>query len=185
MSKRIVIGISGASGSIYADQILVFLKKFTNHQVEIIATNNGKRILREEINKDIKDYDYPVIPNHDYNNCSVSGSSVADQMIIVPASMGCIARVAHGISSDTLTRTADVFLKEEKKLIIVPRETPFSLIHLKNLTILKKAGSTIIPAIPSFYSQPKSIDELAKTVTSRILDHMGIENDLMKRWQQS
>lgn len=180
---RIVVAISGASGSIYAHQLLTFLKNETDHHVEIIASNNGKRILQEEMDINLKSYEYPIIPNHDYNNASVSGSNVFDQMIIIPSSMGTIGRIAHGISLDTISRTADVFLKEKKKLIIVPRETPFSIIHLENLKILAQAGAHIIPANPSYYSRPQTVEAVAATITCRVLDHMGIENNLMKRWQ--
>lgn len=182
--QRIIVAISGASGSIYAHQLLKFLKGSTNHHVEIIASNNGKRILQEEMGTTVKDYGYEVIPNQDYNNASVSGSNVFDQMVIIPASMGCIGRIAHGISIDTISRTADVFIKEKKKLIIVPRETPFSTIHLDNMKYLSQNGAHIIPANPSFYSHPQNIEELAFTITSRVLDHMNIDNDLMKRWQK-
>lgn len=97
--------------------------------------------------------------------------------------MGTMGRIAHGYSDDALSRTADVFLKEKRKLIIVPRETPLSLIHIENMRLLSLAGATIIPAIPSFYGKPQTIDELAQTVTSRVLDHMGVENQLVKRWK--
>lgn len=179
---KIVIGISGASGAIYAHQILSFLKKETSHEVAVIASPNGKRIMMEELNVKIQDYGYPVFHPTDYNPPFVSGSGVFDQLVIIPCSMGTLGRIAHGISSDTMTRTADVFLKEKKKVILVPRETPFSLIHIENMKLLSLAGATIIPAIPSFYSLPKTVEEVAATVTSRVLDHMGIENDLMKRW---
>lgn len=180
--NNIIVGISGASGAIYADQLLTFLKNRTNHSVLIMATPNGKRIFQEELHKSMKIYGYPVVGPNDFNIPCVSGSAAYNQMVVVPCSMGSLARIAHGISQDNLSRSADVMLKEKKQLIIVPRETPFSLIHLRNMTLLSEAGATIIPAIPSFYSQPSSVEEVAATVTARILDHLGIQNDLMPRW---
>jgi 4-hydroxy-3-polyprenylbenzoate decarboxylase len=181
---KIVIGISGASGAIYPYQLLSFLKERTQHQVYLVCSPNGQRIFREEIGKNLEEFDYPIFGHRDFDAPFVSGSSRHDQMIIAPCSMGTLGRIAHGISDDTLTRTADVFLKEKRKLIVVPRETPFSLIHIENLRLLALAGADIIPAIPSFYSRPQTIETLAFTVTSRILDHMGIDNELMRRWKE-
>ena len=103
-------------------------------------------------------------------------------MVVIPASMGTIGRVAHGLSDDLLARTADVFLKEHRKIIFVPRETPWSLIHIENIRLLAMAGAVILPAIPSFYSKPQNLQEAVNTVVSRVLDQMGIENTLMKRY---
>ncbi len=178
-----VVGISGASGAIYPYQLLSFLKANTAHEVFVVASDNGRRIFKEELNRDLEEMGFPLFSTKNFDVPSVSGSSKMDQMIIVPCSMGTLGRIAHGYSDDALTRSADVFIKEKRKLIIVPRETPFSLIHIENMRLLSLAGVTIIPAIPSFYSHPKTLEEAAFTVTARILDHMGIENDLRKRWK--
>lgn len=183
-SSKIIVAISGASGALYAKQLIDYLLK-EDVELRIIATDNGKRIFGEEIGTPLAKMDYPLVSNKTYNVPFVSGSAVFDKMVIVPASMGCIARIASGLASDTISRSADVFLKEQKKLIVVPRETPFSLIHLENLKRLSLCGAQIIPANPSFYSLPQTIDELAQTVTSRILDHLEIPNKLSSRWQTS
>ena len=115
----------------------------------------------------------------------VSGSARFDAMVVVPASMGTIGRIATGISDGTIARTADVFLKERRQLVLVPRESPFNLIHLRNMTSLAEAGATIIPANPSFYTQPPSIEALVDTIVARILDHLGVDHQLTKRWQSS
>jgi len=183
--QRILIAISGASGAIYAYQLIKTLKEQTTHNITVVASPNGYRIFKEELNQNISDLNVSVISHKDYDTGCVSGSSAFDQMVVVPASMGTIARIAHGISSDTLTRAADVMIKEKRNLIVVPRETPFSLIHLENLKILAQNGAIVIPAIPSFYSNPKSIEDLVNTVNARILDHMHIPNNLTKRWMDN
>lgn len=180
---KIVVGITGASGAIYPYQLLSFLKSNGSHEVFVVASDNGRRIFKEELNKDLEEMGYPLFSTKNFDVPYVSGSSKMDLMVIVPCSMGTLGRIAHGFSDDALTRSADVFIKEKRKLIIVPRETPFSLIHIENMRLLSLAGVTLIPAIPSFYSHPKNLEEAAYTVTSRILDHMGIDNDLIKRWK--
>lgn len=180
---KIVIGVAGASGSIYASQLLRFLKENTTHEVYVVASANAQRIFREELNQNIEDVGYPLISQKNYDVPFVSGSAAFDQLVIVPCSMGTMGRIAHGVSNDVLTRTADVFFKEKRQVILVPRETPFSLIHIENMKLLSLAGATIIPAIPSYYSLPKTVEEVAFTVTSRVLDHMGVDNELMKRWK--
>jgi 4-hydroxy-3-polyprenylbenzoate decarboxylase len=106
-------------------------------------------------------------------------------MVVIPASMGTIGRVANGASDSTVARAADVFLKERRKLIFVPRESPYNLIHLRNMATLTEAGATIIPASPSFYSKPKTITEVVDTIIARVLDHLGIEHKLVRRWQSA
>lgn len=182
---KIAVGVTGGSGAIYPFQLLSFLKKETTHQVWVVASENGRRIFKEELNRDLEEMGYPLFSTKNFDVPYVSGSSKMDLMVIVPCSMGTLGRIAHGFSDDALTRSADVFIKEKRKLIMVPRETPFSLIHIENMRLLALAGVTIIPAIPSFYSHPKTLEEAAMTVTARILDHMEIESDLMKRWKSS
>ncbi|MBX7147985.1 UbiX family flavin prenyltransferase [bacterium] len=180
---KLVIAITGASGAIYAHQLLSFLKNEGGHEVALMASPNGQRILKEEINTTIKDYGFNTFAHTDFNCPFASGSAMADAMVVVPCSMGSMARIATGLASDLISRSADVFLKEKRKLILVPRETPLSLIHIKNMETLSLAGATLIPANPSYYSEPKTIEDVAATVTSRILDHLGIPNNLMKRWK--
>lgn len=179
---KIVIAITGASGGIYPFQLLSFLKEKTCHEISLVASPNARQIFKEETGHTFEEFNYPSYAPHDFKAPFVSGSARFEQMVVVPCSMGTLSRIASGLSDDGLTRAADVFLKEKRKLILVPRETPFSLIHLENMRRVTLAGATVIPAIPSYYSHPKTVEALAATVTSRILDHMGIENDLMKRW---
>jgi 4-hydroxy-3-polyprenylbenzoate decarboxylase len=113
-----------------------------------------------------------------------SGSNAFDAMVIVPCSMGTLGRIAHGLSSDVMLRATDVMLKERRKLVLVPRETPLNLVHLKNMELLLMAGATILPANPAFYAGAKTLQDLVDTVVSRILDHLGIANELMPRWQE-
>ncbi len=113
-----------------------------------------------------------------------SGSNSFDAMVVIPCTMGTLGRIAHGFSSDLLLRTADVQLKEKKQLILVPRETPLNLVHIKNFELLALAGASIIPANPSFYSQPETIRDLVDTVVARVLDHLGLKQDVVPRWQE-
>jgi flavin prenyltransferase len=112
-----------------------------------------------------------------------SGSNAPDAMVIIPCSMGALGRIAHGYSEDVLLRAADVVLKEKKKLILVPRETPLNLIHVKNFELLIQAGATILPANPSFYTRPQSVEQVVDTVVARVLDHLGVAHELVSRWQ--
>jgi 4-hydroxy-3-polyprenylbenzoate decarboxylase len=124
----------------------------------------------------------PVYGISDYRAPFASGSAGWEAMAIVPCSMGTAARIAHGISDTLLTRAADVMLKERRKLIVVPRETPLSVIHLENLATLARAGTVVLPAMPSFYSKPRSLDEMVDTVIARVLDHLGLDHRLARRW---
>jgi 4-hydroxy-3-polyprenylbenzoate decarboxylase len=113
-----------------------------------------------------------------------SGSNAVDAMVVIPCSMGTLGRIAHGLSDDVLLRAADVTLKERRKLILVPRETPLSLVHVKNFELLLLAGAILIPANPSFYTRPQSIEQVVDTVVARVLDHLGLPQELVKRWQE-
>jgi 4-hydroxy-3-polyprenylbenzoate decarboxylase len=113
-----------------------------------------------------------------------SGSNPLDAMVVIPCSMGTLGRIAHGFSEDVLLRTADVMLKEKRKLILVPRETPLSLVHVKNFELLLLAGATILPANPGFYTHPKTVEQVVDTVVARVLDHLGIAQSLAARWQE-
>lgn len=183
---RIVLAITGGSGAIYPHQLISYFERQDSLEVHIIASANGRRIFREERGIDLKEATrIPVHGHQDFDTPFVSGSNPFDAMVIAPCSMGTLGRIAHGISGDALTRTADVFLKERRKLILVPREMPLSTIHLNNLNTLSQQGATIIPAMPAFYGLPQTIDELAATVTARILDHLGLNNALAKRWKEN
>lgn len=182
--RKIVIGITGASGAIFARRLIEKLDLLSNSEniVHLVFSKNAMDVWRYELDENpLESLTYSIYDPNDYFAPFASGSAGFDTMIICPCSMGTIARIAHGISSDLISRSADVMLKENKKLILVPRETPYNLIHLKNLTALKEAGAIIIPATPSFYSKPKTIIELVDTVVDRILQHAGF-NVKSFRW---
>jgi 4-hydroxy-3-polyprenylbenzoate decarboxylase len=183
---KIVVAMTGASGAIYTQRLLDNLNP-NQHEIHFISTNHAREVAGIELPKgELKMA--PEVIRYDENDSMfvpfVSGSAKFDAMVVIPASMGTIGRIAHGVSDSTVARAADVFLKERRKLILVPRETPYNLIHLRNMATLTEAGATIIPASPAFYNKPKTITELVDTIIARVLDHLGIEHKLVKRWQQ-
>ena len=184
VKKKIVIGISGASGAIYAK---LLLDKIQQHQDQIeklgvVLSSNAKAIWKEELgNEDYLKYNFEFYENNDFYAPFASGSAAYNTMIVCPCSMGVLGRIAHGVSDDLISRAADVMLKERQQLILVPRETPYNLIHLKNMELITQAGGIICPATPSFYSKPKTINELAMTVVDRILDLAGLNIETF-RW---
>lgn len=176
--KKIVLGISGASGSIYARLLLSRLKKL-NEQVKdcgIVMSENARINWQlEQPETPVGSFGFTLYDMTDFSAPFASGSAKYDTMIVCPCSMGTLGRIAHGISDDLLTRAADVILKERRRLILVPRDTPFSLIHIENMRQVTLAGGIICPAIPSFYSKPQTIPDLANTVVDRILDLAGFQ----------
>lgn len=181
---KLILGLGGSSGAIYAKLLLDRLEQLKDQYQElgIVMSRNARINWELEIeNKPIEDYGHKVYGSDDFKAPFASGSAKFDTMIICPCSMGTLARVANGYSDDLLSRAADVILKERRKLIVVPREAPFSLIHIENMTRLTLAGGIICPAIPSFYSKPKSIEELCLTVVDRVLDLAGFNLDTF-RW---
>ncbi|NQX96465.1 MAG: UbiX family flavin prenyltransferase [Flavobacteriales bacterium] len=186
INRKIIIAISGASGSIYAKLLLdtlAFRQAQDNDlKVGVLMSDNAKIIWESELkNQDYNNYPFTFYDKNDFNAPFASGSAKYDTMVIIPCSMGTLGRISNGISNDLLTRTADVILKERRKLILVARETPLSLIHINNMKLVTEACGIICPATPSFYSNPKTIEELAKTVVDRVLDLMDIENESF-RW---
>ena len=180
--RKIIIAITGASGSIYAKLMLDFLSKVNNLEIGVLLSDNAKTIWKSELgNKDYSNYSFTFYDKNDFNAPFASGSAKYDTMVVIPCSMGTLGRIANGISNDLLTRAADVILKERRKLILVARETPLSLIHINNMKLVTEAGGIICPATPSFYSQPKTIEDVAKTVVDRVIDLMDIENETY-RW---
>lgn len=178
--RKIIIGVTGASGSVYAKLLISKIQKHKDEleQVAFLISENAKKVWEHELKEEINIPDFFTQYNkNDFGSPIASGSSDFDSMIICPCSMGTLGRISAGISDDLLLRAADVMLKEKRQLILIPRETPFSLIHLRNMTNLAEAGATIIPAIPSFYSNPANIEELAMTVVDRVLSHIGFETD--------
>ncbi|HMZ45252.1 MAG TPA: UbiX family flavin prenyltransferase [Chitinophagaceae bacterium] len=182
--NKIIVAITGASGSIYAKLLLDSLMQMKNQFAEIgvVMSDNAKTVWQTELkNEDYKNYDVTFYSKNNFNAPFASGSAKFNIMIVAPCSMGTLGRIASGISDDLITRAADVILKERRKLILMVRETPFNLIHLKNMETITLAGGIICPAIPSFYSLPTSIECLAKTVTDRVLELAGLEINTF-RW---
>lgn len=186
--RKIVIGVTGASGAPYARRLIEHLRSRDDVELGLCLSATAPEVWALECGGDLREAlqrgpnPVPVWGVRDYQAPFASGSAGWDAMAIVPCSMGTCARVAHGISDTLLTRAADVMLKERRPLVVVPRETPLSVIHLENLTTLARAGAVILPAMPSFYSQPASVEPLLDTVVGRILDQLGLEHDLLKRW---
>ena len=182
---KIILAITGASGSIYAEDLIerIINSGSQIEQLAIIRSKNAELVWQHELDSSWpKDSKIKYFDKNDFMAPFASGSANWDAMVILPASMGSIGRIANGISNDLTTRAADVILKEEKKLIICPREMPFNQIHLKNLLQCQQAGATILPTSPSFYSKPKDIKALIGTVTARIIDHLGIRQEKEYRW---
>jgi 4-hydroxy-3-polyprenylbenzoate decarboxylase len=181
---KIVVAITGASGSIYAKVLLDKLQKISEQieAVGVIMSDNAKDVWKHELgNSDFEKMPFRLYSKSDFYAPFASGSAKYDAMIICPCSMGTLARIASGISNDLTTRAADVMLKERRKLILISRDTPLSLIHINNMKIITEAGGIICPASPSFYSNPKDFEALAATVVDRAIDLCGISQDSY-RW---
>lgn len=182
--KKIVVAVTGASGSIYAkrllDQLVVLSEQVET--VGLVLSDNARDVWQQELGElTIDHYPFHVYAKGDFFAPFASGSAKYDAMVICPCSMGTLGRIAHGISSDLAGRAADVMLKERRKLIMVVRETPYSLIHLKNMQAVTEAGAIVCPASPSFYSKPKDFNELADTVIDRVIDLLGLHKESY-RW---
>lgn len=183
--RRIVVGVSGASGSPYAHRLLEVLDQGRdewNVEAHLVFSKPGRMVYQDETGHDPRDWDFPVWGPMDMTAPFASGSAKYDGMVIIPCSAGTLGRVAHGTSMNLLSRAAEVMLKERRQLIMVMRESPYSLIHLKNMVAITEAGGTILPASPSFYSNPKDRTQLLDTVVMRVLDHLGLDSDLIPRW---
>lgn len=185
--KKIVVAITGASGAPYAKRLLTWLgaraKNEGDVEIGVCLSATAPEVWALECGGDIREsIDQPVWGARDYKAPFASGSAGWNAMVVVPCSMGTAARIAHGISDTLLTRAADVMLKERRTLIVVPRETPLSVVHLENLTTLARAGALVMPAMPSFYGKPETMDQLLDTVLARVVDHLGLDHDLAHRW---
>jgi len=180
---KLVIAATGASGTIYLQRLLDQIDASTN-EVHLVVSGYAKQVAKHEV--DHLDIPAGVLQHaeNDLNVPFVSGSARFDAMVIVPCSMGTLGRIASGSSDSALLRAADVFLKERRKLVLVPRETPWSLIHARNVTALLEAGAIVLPAIPSFYGRPQSVAEVVDTVVWRILDQIGLSNPRAFRWKE-
>ncbi len=181
MSKRkVVVAITGASGSIYAQLLLKALSKL-NTEVAVVFSEKGKEVWQFELGSgSLQGIEYHQYATHDFFAPFASGSSNFDTMIVCPCSMGTLGRIASGVSDELIGRAADVMLKERRRLVLVTRETPLSLIHINNMKTITEAGGIILPASPSFYSRPLDIEQAAMTVVSRILSISDFETDAFK-----
>jgi len=189
MKRKIVIGVTGASGAPYAKRLFDVLSHRDDVEIAACLSETAPEVWALEVGGDVREHlakaNVPCFSLRDYKAPFASGSAGWHAMIVAPCSMSTVARIAHGISDNLLTRAADVMLKEKRQLVIVPRETPLSLIHLENLTALARAGATIVPAMPSFYGKPETLADAIDTVVARVLDHVGVSNQLVKRWGES
>jgi len=179
---KLVIAATGASGAIYLQRLLDQIDRAA-HEIHLVMSTHARQVAKQELGT----FKIPKsIAHHSENDLNVpfvSGSARFDAMVIVPCSMATLGRIASGSSESALVRAADVFLKERRKLILVPRETPWNLIHARNVVTLLEAGAIVLPAIPSFYSRPSSLVDVVDTVVWRILDQIGLPNPRAYRWQ--
>lgn len=199
MNNVYIIGITGASGAPYAQRVLQGLLASGRH-VKLIVSPAGERVLDIELGlrfsgsrqaRQEQWIEYlgassgslELLAHRDFAASVASGSYPVAAMAVVPCSMGTLGRIAHGASTNLIERAADVALKERRPLVLVPRETPLNRIHLKNMLEVLEAGAEVLPAMPGFYHHPRSIDDLVDTVAGRVLDRLGVESDLVKRWQ--
>lgn len=189
-----VIGITGASGSIYGVRLIQELG-MRKHNVHVVVTHAGKKVMSEELGvrgieqmdslglSEISNY-IRIWENDDFEAPFMSGSNVQKAVVIIPCSVGKLAAVANGISGNLLERMADVALKESSQLILVVRETPLSLIHLENMVKVARAGAQILPAMPAFYHHPKTVDDMVNFVVGKVLNLLGIEHELFRGWRK-
>lgn len=180
---RIVLAGTGASGAAYLGRLLARIDPAV-HEVHLILSAHARQVIAEEIGELHVPEGVHQHSDKTMNVPFVSGSADFDAMAIVPCSMGTLARIAAGTSDSTILRAADVFLKERRKLILLPRETPWNLIHARNVVSLIEAGALIMPACPGFYSRPTTVDEVVDTVVDRILDHLGMPRREAYRWKE-
>jgi 4-hydroxy-3-polyprenylbenzoate decarboxylase len=179
---KLVIAATGASGTIYLQRLLSQVDCAAN-EVHLVMSGHAKQVAAQEVERLVVPAGVSEHGENDLNVPFVSGSARFDAMVIVPCSMATLGRVASGCSDNALLRAADVFLKERRKLILVPRETPWSLVHARNVMTLLEAGAILLPAIPSFYSRPRTVEDVADTVVWRILDQLGLPNPAAYRWR--
>jgi flavin prenyltransferase len=179
---KLVIGATGASGTIYLQRLLDQIDPAAN-EVHLVMSAHAKQVAVQEVGEFKVPDGVTRHSENDLNVPFVSGSARFDAMVLIPCSMSTLGRVATGSGESALLRAADVFLKERRKLIVVPRETPWNLIHARNVVTLLEAGAIVLPAIPSFYSRPKTVTEVADTVVWRVLDQIGLPNARAYRWQ--
>jgi 4-hydroxy-3-polyprenylbenzoate decarboxylase len=195
-AQTITVGVTGASGALFAQKALALLEDDARvARVHLVVTEIGQRLFAEELgipSGDLKQlpsrvlgratHKMEILPNKDVGACIASGSYEVDAMLVIPCSMGTLSAIANGTSDDLIARAADVMLKESRKLVLCIRDTPFNRIHLENMLRAQQAGAVIMPAIPAFYDQPKTIDDLVTQYTCRVLAQIGLPQEKMYRW---
>jgi flavin prenyltransferase len=182
--NKFAVAITGASGAIYARLLLQKLEQLKEQitELSLVITDNAKQVWQTELNNaDYNNFPARYFSTKDFTAPFASGSAKYDGMIIVPCSMGTLGRIASGVSNDLITRGADVMLKERKKLVLVVRDTPYNLVHIRNMETVTLAGGIICPASPSFYSKPETIEQAAATVVDRVIDLVGLDSKSF-RW---
>ncbi len=181
---RVAVCITGASGSIYAKRLIDYLEDRV--ELSVVISDDAKKIFKDELSLDFLEFTrskrLKLYENGDFYSPLASGSHILDSCVVVPCSMKTLSAIAHGFAESLIYRCADVCIKERRKLVVVPRETPLSAIHLENMLKLAQLGVVILPPTPAFYGKPKNISEIVDFVVGRILDSIGIENNLYKRW---
>lgn len=184
---KLVVAVGGASGSLYAKRFLDTLVALQTRgtagklEVGLCFSDSGREVWRHELGSDPQ-YPFKQYPLKDFRAPFASGSAGWDAMVVIPCSTGGLARIAHGVSDDLIGRAAEVMMKERRKLVLVTRETPLSLIQLENMLTVTRAGAVVLPASPSFYSNPTTIEAVVDTVVARVFDQVGLPNQLMPRW---
>jgi flavin prenyltransferase len=183
--NRLVVAVTGASGMMYARELFEYLATRPDLEVHAVASEAGEQVLRLELGLELTELVGPRTIVHDWKNFAAplaSGSFQAQGMVVIPCTMGTLGAIAQGQSRNLIHRASEVMLKEKRPLILVVRETPLSLVHLRNMLSAAEAGATIFPAMPGFYHRPQSLAEMARNFVGRILDHLGLEHELCKRW---
>ena len=187
-NRKILIGVTGASGSIYAECLLEFLLTVLP-RVYLVITDSGKQVITHELTNSLLkqvmnsgNNEIRLFANDDFFAPFASGSNAPTDMVVIPCSMGTLSRISYGSSTNLLERVADVVLKQRKRLVVVPRETPLSVLHLENMLRLAQAGAHVVPACPAFYHKTRTLTDVVEFVVSRVLDCLELEHSLTKRW---
>ena len=180
---KLLVAVGGASGSLYARRLLETLAASPDVEVATCFSPCGLQVWRHELGAE-PDFPFHRYDIDDFASPFASGSALWDAVVAIPCSVGRLARIAHGVGDDLISRAADVALKERRKLVLVVRETPLSHIHLENMLAVTRAGAVVLPAAPSFYFRPATIEELADTVVARVLDQLGLPHSLGRRWAE-
>ena len=184
--KRVVVGITGATGACYAQSLLKWLAEHgpsRGLRTDVVLTKAGRMVWQHELGTDPAELGHRIWAPNDFFAPFASGSASLHGMIVAPCTAGTLARIATGQASDLLSRAAEVMLKERKKLVLLYREAPLSLIQIRNMETVTLAGGVVLPATPAFYTNPDTLDHVVDDLAGRCLDQLGIDNDLVRRWE--